>query len=184
MAMNAVKEGTSLERYAGEVHAIWGDGKDPQLPYKVKGLLEKLLARTAPDEPWMARLIEEAKEGEELYRDPDRGFIQMGHIHPKGHKNQPHDHGPCWVLYGVYRGEIAITTYKRTDDGSRPGKATLETKEMHRLTPGVVYAYLAGEIHSTRAVEAPAVVLRFLSADLTRIKRSRFNLEKGTVALT
>lgn len=33
------------------------------------------------------------------------------------------DHGPCWVLYGVGRGEIEITTYRRTDDGRVPGKA-------------------------------------------------------------
>ena len=166
------------------MRAVWGDGKDPQLPYKVKGLLEKLLSSTPPEEPWMAKLIKEAKAGEELYRDPDYGFIQMGHIHPEGHENAPHDHGPCWVLYGVYRGAIDITTYKRIDDGSQPGKATLERKELHHLTPGVVYAYLAGEIHSTRAVDAPAVVFRFLSYDLTRIKRSRFNLQKGTVSVS
>ncbi len=182
MAISAAREGNALERYTAEIRSLWGDGKDPQLPYRVKGLLEKLLASTSPDEPWMAQLIKEAKPARELYRDPDLGFIQMGHIHPKGHGNQPHDHGPCWVLYGVYRGEIEITTYRRTDGGNEAGKANLEKKELHHLTPGVVYPYLAGEIHSTRAVEAPSVVFRFLSFDLNRVERHRYNIAEGTVS--
>jgi len=182
MAFSAPREGSSLERYISGVRSVWGDGKDSQLPYRVKGLLEKLLASTSPDEPWMAQLIREARPARELYRDPDSGFIQMGHIHPEGHSNQPHDHGPCWVLYGVYRGEIEITTYRRLDDGTDAGKASLEKKELHRLTPGVVYPYLGGEIHSTRAVEAPSVVFRFLSYDLNRVERHRYNIADGTVS--
>lgn len=183
MAINALSEGSSLDQYISAVRSVWGDGKDPQLPYKAKGLLEKLLSSTPPEESWIAQLIKEGLPGKELYRDPGHGFIQMGHIHPQGQTNSPHDHGPCWVLYGVYQGEIEITTYRRTDSGKEPGKASLEKKDLHRLTPGVVYAYLSGEIHSTRAVEGPAAVFRFLSYDLTRIKRSRYNLEKGTVSL-
>jgi len=54
---------------------VWGDEKDSQLPYKVKGLLENLLVSTSPDDPWMAQLIKEARPASELYRDPDSGFI-------------------------------------------------------------------------------------------------------------
>jgi hypothetical protein len=181
MAIGALRAGSSLERYIEEIRSNWGDGKDPQLPFKVKSLMEKLIASTPPDEPWMARLIEEAKPAAELYRDPDYGFIQMGHVHHQGHGNLPHDHGPCWVVYGSYRGVTEITTYRRTDDGKEPGKANLEKKDLHRLAPGVVQPYLAGDIHSTHAVEGPAVVFRFLSADLNLIERYRYNLERGTI---
>jgi len=183
MAIQVVEAKNSLERYLNEIRSIWGDGKDPELPFKVKALMEKLLASTRPEEPWMAQLIREAKPSRELYRDPDYGFIQMGHVHPKGHGNAPHDHGPCWVVYGAYTGVTDITLYKRTDDGKEPGKAMLEKKDLHRLTPGVVYPYLPGDVHSTHAVEGPAVVFRFLSYDLEKVKRHRYNLEKGTVAL-
>jgi len=88
----------------------------------------------------------------------------------------------CWVLYGVYRGEIEITTYRRLDDGNDKENAGLEKKELHRLTPGVVYPYLGGEIHSTRAVEAPSVVFRFLSYDLNRVERHRYNSADWTVS--
>ncbi len=181
MAISTVKAGNSLERYIEEIRAIWGDRKDPRLPFKVKALMERLFASTSPEEPWMAELIGEGKPARELYRDPVHGFIQMGHVHQKGHKNTPHDHGPCWVVYGSYSGVTEITTYRRVDDGKEPGKARLEVKEVHRLSPGVVYPYLPGDIHSTHAAEGPAVVFRFLSYDLEKIERYRYNLETGAV---
>ena len=178
MAVQELRASNTLEQYITEVRSVWGDGKDPHLPFKVKALMEKLFASTSPEDPWMAELIREGKPARELYRDPDHGFIQMGHVHQQGHGNTPHDHGPCWVVYGAYSGVTEITKYKRTDDGSQPGKAALE---MDRLTPGVVVPYLRGDIHSTNAVQGPGVVFRFLSYDLDKIDRSRYNLEKGTI---
>jgi hypothetical protein len=46
----------------------------------------------------------------------------------------------------------------------------------------VVVPYLPGDIHSTNAVEGPGVVFRFLSYDLDKIERYRYNMEKGTMA--
>lgn len=172
MATSAVTEGDSLERFITEIHSLWGDGKDPEFPYKVKGLLEKLLISTSPQEPWIAKLIKEGLLESALYRDKDHAFILMGHVHGKGHSNSPHDHGPCWVLYGVYHGVTEIITYRRIDDGKVSGRVTLEKKELHRLTPGVVVLYLPGEIHSTFTAE-PSVVLRFLSYDLNKVRRYR-----------
>ena len=181
MAIQEQSGQNSLERYIAEVRAAWGDGRDPNLPFRVAALMEKLFASTTPDDPWMAELIREGKPSRELYRDPEFGFIQMGHIHKQGHGNKPHDHGPCWVVYGSFKGVTEITKYKRTDDGSKPGKATIVKEELHRLAPGVVIPYLGGHIHSTNAVEGPGVVFRFLSYDLEKIDRSRYLMEKGTV---
>jgi hypothetical protein len=181
MAVQEQKAENSLDRYIAEVRASWGDGKDPQLPFKVAALMEKLFASTSPDDQWMAELIRDGKPSRELYRDPDLGFIQMGHIHKQGHGNKPHDHGPCWVVYGSFKGVTEITKNKRTDDGSQEGVAKLEPERLDRLTPGVVVPYLPGDIHSTDAVEGPGVVFRFLSYDLDKIDRYRYNLEKSTV---
>ena len=181
MAVQEARHTNSLDRYIAEVRSVWSDAKDPQLPFKVAGLMQKLFSATSPDDPWMAELIRDGKPSRELYRDPDFGFIQMGHIHKQGHANLPHDHGPCWVVYGSYKGITEITKYKRTDDGSQPGVATLEKERLDRLTPGVVQPYLLGDIHSTNEVEGPGVVFRFLSYDLEKIERNRYNMEKGTV---
>ena len=85
MAVQEQRASNNLEKYIAEVRAVWGDGKDPQLPFKVAALMEKLFASTSPDDPWMAELIRDGKPSRELYRDPDHGFIQMGHIHKQGH---------------------------------------------------------------------------------------------------
>lgn len=181
MAINPAKTANSLDSYIDEIRSIWSDGKDPQLPFKVKALMENLLRSTRPEEPWIAQLIKDGKPARELYRDPEFGFIQMGHVHQKGHANTPHDHGPCWVIYGAYTGVTDITLYRRIDDEKEPGRATLEKKELHRLGPGVVYPYLPGDIHSIHAVEGPAVVFRFLSYDLEKVERHRYGVEKGTI---
>jgi hypothetical protein len=138
MAVQERKAETTLDRYIAEVRSVWGDGKDPQLPFKVKAAMEKLFASTSPDDPWMAELIREGKPSRELYRDPQHGFIQMGHVHKQGHGNTPHDHGPCWVVYGAYSGLTEITKYQRTDDGSQPGKATLAKERLDALAAGTV----------------------------------------------
>jgi hypothetical protein len=182
MAVQETKETNSFERYIAQIRSVWGDGKDPQLPFKVKALMEKLFIDTSPDEPWMDELIRARKPSRELYRDRDLGFIQMGHFHKQGHGNKPHDHGPCWVVYGSYQGVTEITKYKRVDDGSKPGLAALEKERLDRLSPRVVQPYLPGDIHSTNAVEGPAVVFRFLSSDLEKVERYRYNTENGTVA--
>lgn len=36
MAVEEQKGSNSLERYIAEVRSVWGDGKDPQLPFKVR----------------------------------------------------------------------------------------------------------------------------------------------------
>lgn len=181
MAVQERRAENSLDRFIAGVRAAWGDGTDPQLPFRVAELMERLFASTSPNDPWMAEIIRAGLPSRELYRDAELGFIQMGHVHKQGHGNTPHDHGPCWVVYGAFSGVTEITKYKRTDDGSQPGKATIVTEEVHRLSPGVVKPYLPGDIHSTHAVEGPAVVFRFLSYDLDKIERHRFNMEKGSI---
>lgn len=162
----------SLHQYVAEVRSLWGDGNDPQLPFKVKELLEKLLLSINPQEAWVAKLIREGLSSKELYRDKEYGFIQMGHVHQKGHETPPHDPGACWILYGVYHGVAEITTYQRTDDGNTPGKATLKKKDFRRLTAGVVVPFLPGEIHSVLTREH-SVIFRFLSHALKDEQRHR-----------
>lgn len=164
---------TSLHRYLGQLRSIWGSGQDPELPYRVKGLTERLLTSASPRERWIAKVIREGPETKELYRSRQHGFIFTGHVHAKGHRTHPHDHGPCWVLYGVYHGVSEITTYRRTDNGCLLGSAILEKQQVRRLTSGSVILSLAGEIHSTFAAE-PSVVFCFLSGELNQAGRYRY----------
>ena len=164
-----VRDEAFLERFARVAPAIARDPRNAEMERR------ELLVFA----PWVQVMTRFERE---LYRDPEFGFIQMGHVHKQGHGNKPHDHGPCWVVYGSFSGVTEITKYKRIDDGSEPGIARLEKERLDRLTPGVVVPYLPGDIHSTHAAEGPGVVFRFLSYDLEKIARNRYNPEKNTIA--
>ena len=63
MTHSASVKGDSFESYIAEIRSIWGNGNDPQLPFKFKSLMEKLLASTSPDDPSMAKLIRRRQTG-------------------------------------------------------------------------------------------------------------------------
>jgi uncharacterized protein (DUF2249 family)/predicted metal-dependent enzyme (double-stranded beta helix superfamily) len=163
-------ENDSLRKYIAEIRSIWGDGKDPELPFRVKALLERLLASIDPQEPWISRLINRGLPSRVLYRDREHGFVQVGHVQAKGHHNPPHDHGNCWLVYGVYHGVTEITSYRRANDGKLESAATLAKAGVSRLNAGSAAVYLPGEILSTLAVEH-SVVLRFVSGDVNAVRR-------------
>jgi predicted metal-dependent enzyme (double-stranded beta helix superfamily) len=177
-------QGATFERYVEAMRAAWAVGQDASLPRRAQALLESLLREAPADEPWAADLWRDQDRGRALHRDPGHGYVQMGHVmYPgPGPGTTPHDHGPCWVLYGVYRGAIDITTFRRTDDGAVPGQATLAEIETVRLTPGVVRPYLVGDIHLQRPADPQgSIVLRFLSYDLEQVDRTGYDLTTGAI---
>lgn len=167
--------GRYFTRFIEAMRSAWAAGQDATLPTRGQRLMEALLRETPPDERWSATLLAERPAARELHRDPDYGFIQMGHFYEAGYGGRPHEHGPHWVLYGVYRGTVDISTYRRVDGGSGTGPTQLEVIETVRLTAGTVMPYLPGAIHSPRALDPQgSVVLRFLSADIDAIERFRY----------
>jgi hypothetical protein len=177
--------GAHFTRFVASMRDAWAAGQGADLSARARPLLERLLQDAPRDEAWVAGLLRDRIPGRELYRDPDFGFIQMGHYHgpervqlDAQHGLTPHDHGPCWVLYGVYSGEIEITKFRRVADAADPGQARLEIVDVVRVTPGTVQPYGPGEIHATRAIAAQgSVVMRFLSGDLEQVERYRYDLD-------
>ena len=110
-----------------------------------------------------------------LLADEQQGWIQMVHVYDRGHATPPHDHGTGWVVYGVLTGDVEISTYRSA------GPSSVERLTSRLFAPGTAEAYLPGQIHSTRT-EAPdgAIVFRFLSEDLARLQRGRWDW--GSVA--
>lgn len=166
----------SLNRYIDRIQSIWGDGTDPRLPASAEAVLEQLIAETSPVEPWISTLIRSSLHATELYRDDERGFVQIGYIYEKGYCTSPHDHGPCWVLHGVYHGVNEITTYRQSDNPDRSGHIALELKETRRLTQGKAVVYLPWEIHSTFVPE-PSVILTLFSRDPRQVEHNRYSFD-------
>ena len=83
-----------------------------------------------------------------FYEDPDYGFVINALIKEAGESTPIHDHGEVWTLYGVLRGGETVRRYRRTDDDSDPGRATLERADTHDVTPGFIDFVPPGEVHA------------------------------------
>jgi hypothetical protein len=129
----------------------------------VRAELERL-ARAPSTEPWLRALHEEAPASKELYRDSTRGFVLLAHSEPAGLYRPPHDHGRGWVIYALQRGAMEIGTYARVEEAE--GRVRLVKRDTWALRAGEARVFLPGDIHDTRCVSGPSLLLRFTERDL------------------
>jgi hypothetical protein len=76
----------------------------------------------------------------------------------------PHDHGRGWVIYAVQRGEMEMGTYARVQEAD--GRVRLVKRDTSALRAGDARVYLPGDIHDTRCMSGPCLLLRFTERDL------------------
>ena len=167
---------TELNAFITQVRSLWTaqSPTDPKCAQQVAQLMRTWLTNTPPEAEWVQSLKQDEHPGRPLYTDAEHGFIQMSHYHAGHRSNSPHDHGPYWVAYGVLEGTVEIPLYAVNEDGK-----TCREIERHVLNPGDAIAYLPGQIHATRVpTDEPAVVLRFLSQDLSQVPRVRFKRDQ------
>lgn len=157
----------ALARFIAHTRAAFGP-LTSELISDVRAQLE-LLTRAPPTESWLAALHEEAPASKELYRDSQHGFVLLAHSEPSGLYRPPHDHGRGWVIYVLQHGEMEIRTYARVLDAS--GRVRLVQRDAVPLRAGEARAYLPGDIHDTRCVRGPSLLLRFTERDLKQEDR-------------
>ena len=155
-------EETALQAFTGDVRSRWGP-LTSELAEACQAAMERLL-RASPEEAWLAELHEKAPASAELHRDPDHGFMLLGHAEQAGLYRPPHDHGRSWVLYGIQHGEIEMGTYARVD--GEDGEIRLVKRNTTRVRAGEAQLYLPGDIHDTRCVSDSALLFRFTERDL------------------
>jgi ketosteroid isomerase-like protein/predicted metal-dependent enzyme (double-stranded beta helix superfamily) len=111
--------------------------------------------------------------------DPETDVYVLVHGRAKGGKSVPHDHGPCWVVYGAYRNATRMRRWRRLDGGRGEGHAELDMSKDLALEPGHADAFAPGDIHS---IEYPdgAFFVRVTGGDVESQRTLRFNLEKKT----
>jgi predicted metal-dependent enzyme (double-stranded beta helix superfamily) len=115
-----------------------------------------------------------------IAHDPDTDVHVLVHGRDKSGKSAPHDHGPCWVVYGNYTSYTQMRRWKRLDDGTEPGHAELALQKEFRLNAGQAAAFAVGDIHS---IEYPdeTIFIRVTGGDVEQQKTLRFDLEQQTV---
>ena len=126
-----------------------------------------------------------------IHADPDRGHPDPGFMvlaYRGGPKKagvpSPHDHGACFVVYGVATGSNVQTRYRWSypEDATQP--PVLEKTQELLQKPGDASYFLPGEIHSTQgSTQEETVYVRVTSQDLDGIWRHRYHLgdNKSTV---
>jgi len=153
------------------------------------------LRRLLSDRDWLERRLDLPAEGglgtyalhdDTEFGHPEPGFRVLTHVYMGNAASEGtglHDHGPCFVVYGVYGGQIVQRKFMWAADtmNERP-----QLKEHTRFTqrPGDVAYFLPGEIHETLRVEGQrSIVIRVTSQDLRQVRRHSYNLRTGDVRL-
>lgn len=153
---------SSLDHFVAAVRLAWSPLTSDLVAATREGL--EVLARAPRDETWLARLLVEEPASAELHRDPDHGFVLLGHAERQGLYRPPHDHGRAWVVYAVQHGEVEMRTFARI--GAADGQVRLVQRDARIMRAGDAQAYLPGDIHDTRCLSASALLFRFTERDL------------------
>ncbi len=117
-----------------------------------------------------------------IAHDPETDVHVLVHGRDEAGKSIPHDHGPCWVVYGNYTQYTQMKRWKRTDDGSVEGHAELQQQKDFRLNAGEAAAFAVGDIHSIQYPEH-TYFIRVTGGDVEKQKTLRFNLDDKTVSV-
>jgi hypothetical protein len=114
---------------------------------------------------------------------PGAGFAIMAYRQdPQPESPQsPHDHGPCFVVYGVARGSNVQTRFAWKYEADSTVPPTLQQTQELLQSPGEASYFLPGEIHATQGSRTEETVyVRITSQDLEQVWRHRYNLQHGT----
>ncbi len=117
-----------------------------------------------------------------LQEDPDGRFaIYLLALNP-GNSTKPHDH-TTWAVVSAVDGQELNRVYRRTDDGSAPGHASLELAREVMVEPGRGIALMPEDIHSIHTFgDKPTRHLHVYGLALEKLDaRQGFDLEQGTV---
>lgn len=165
---------TALQSFTEGVRSEWGP-LTSELAEACQKRMETLL-RAPAGETWLDALLRDEPASEELYRDPDHGFVLLAHTEQAGLYRPPHDHGRSWVLYGIQHGEIEMGTYARIEDEG--GASRLVKRNTTLVRAGEAQLYLPGDVHDTRCVSDTALLFRFTERDLRVEDRQHHRLTR------
>ena len=116
-----------------------------------------------------------------LSEDEDQTFALYMNLVMPGHYSRPHNH-TTWASVVAIEGEEVNQFFRRTDDGSAPGKATLEFEREVVVQPGIGVALMPDDIHSiANKGSVPTMHLHMYGRSLeTLTERIGFDIENGT----
>ena len=149
---------------------------------------------------WLEKLIQDPNAIPEQYRSPvgkgsrpnhgsyalyqgDSGLLVTAVVWGPGDHASPHDHG-TWGMIGVMNNSLTETRFRRVDDRTKEGFATLEKDRTSQFKPGEITLLIpeVDEIHQMdNFTGRPTVEIHVYGDNLRGLNRSRYNLETGEI---
>jgi predicted metal-dependent enzyme (double-stranded beta helix superfamily) len=168
---------SDLSRLVAELRAITAEHAQPR---RIIELVRPLMAGLAPD-PARADPRGRLHQGWRypLHEEPDHGLALFAQSWPRGAATPPHTHGTWAVIVGILGCETN-TFWTRTDDGNRPGHATLHKGAERSFGPGDVVTLLPDAIHSVvNTTSASTLTIEVYGRNPNHTGRSRFDVDRG-----
>jgi predicted metal-dependent enzyme (double-stranded beta helix superfamily) len=123
-------------------------------------------------------------ERDRLYRlaeDADRRFALYLNSGSPGKKTPPHNHTTWAIIVGI-EGEEHNRVYRRTDDGSVPGRGTVAVEREFTVKPDTGICFMPDDIHSIHVLSSkPIVHLHMYGMSLESLpNRVSYDVDGGT----
>ena len=191
MAVEAKSE-TALDRFVGKVRDLYEEEPDPDkrwpqlIPIMSELLADPTVKKAAESWPYTnngPRNPDGRVDNLCFYLDPDYGFALQGLKKAEGReaggRQNPHDHGRIWTLYGVLDGRERVERYERTDDRSQPDHAEVERTVDVVVSAGEIDLVKPYEIHQELSVGDSAIALILRSEPSGSCPQGRYDLDTG-----
>ncbi|MBU0723415.1 MAG: cysteine dioxygenase family protein [Alphaproteobacteria bacterium] len=116
-----------------------------------------------------------------LSEDDDKRFALYLNSGSPGKETPPHNHTTWAVIAGI-DGEEHNKVYRRTDDGSVPGKGQVEVAFEKSVGPGEAIGFMPSDIHSIHVLtDRPILHLHMYGKGLEQLRgRIYFDVAAGT----
>jgi predicted metal-dependent enzyme (double-stranded beta helix superfamily) len=172
---------TAVDAFARDVERIMAAEPDrARAVEQIRPLLARLLERDDLLDPRYKSVDPDGRERYNYYKSPSGHITIGGPVFQPGKPTFVHNHN-TWGLIGIYTGKQKTGRFLRADDGSVPGKATLEKTSEAVLGRGAIYALLPpDDIHQIEAIGEPSLSIHVLGVDLRQQHRQFFDVEAGT----
>lgn len=136
---------SQIEDFGRSAHDLLKAHPGPPGRERVRLLLEELLR----DEAFVARVLANQEEARrELYKDPELGFVVLGHVFREPRRTKPHDHGSSWAIYGQATGTTFMDEWEILERAAPGRRGKVRKLSTYELTPGHARTYNEGVMHS------------------------------------